>query len=146
MRFSLAAAVVLAVLAGCQTLPAPVQTSSQTASEDAPAWKTVSAPLSNLVVPHSARRGQSVLLKATATLGSSSCNKDAKLSAKVDQAARTVTLSATKQTRTGANVPCTRDLRSAEVEASFTPESAGTYTVVLEGEKSAEPAVLEVAD
>lgn len=141
LRLSL---LLVVLLTGCQLVPSsPVKTAGQ----DTPGtWKTSNAPLSNLVLPTGAKKGQPVTLKATLSLGSSSCNKDGKMTAKLDQAARTITLGGTKQQLTGENVRCTRDLASAEVETSITPESAGTYAVLLEGEGSAKPGVLEVGE
>lgn len=83
--------------------------------------------------PATAVAGQPVELQARVIIGSSSCDRFKDLSASLDEAARTVTLSGMRESkRSKGPVECTSDYGAKLATVSVTFPAAGTYRVVAE--------------
>jgi|GEM_PF-1793539 len=128
-------------LGGCANLESFLsQLPSQqvTPRQDASDVRWVSEPteILDLEGPLTGRVGMPVELKVQVVIGSSSCNKVGEVFVDVDEASRKVSIRATRLTaQADSPIPCTDDYGWTAKTASFTPASAGTYSVVAEGFK-----------
>lgn len=89
--------------------------------------------ISHVEGPASGVAGTPVVLTARVIIGSSSCDRFKELRATVDEASRSVVLSATRESkRSNQDFACTDDYGSKLATVSVTPSSAGTYRVSAE--------------
>lgn len=96
-------------------------------------WEENPTQLANLLGPTTAQAGTPVVLSARVIIGSGSCDRFKSLSATVDEPRRTVTLSATRESkRAAAGLACTDDFGSRVATVSVTLGSAGSYLVKAE--------------
>ncbi len=96
-------------------------------------WVSESTEILDLRGPAAARIGTPVALTVQVVIGSSSCNRAGEVLLDVDDAARTVTVRATRlAAQADPPIPCTDDYGWKSQTASFTPAQAGTYRVVAE--------------
>jgi hypothetical protein len=99
-------------------------------------WVSESTEILDLRGPATAQVGVPVELTVQVVIGSSSCNRVGEVLLDVDDAARTVTVRATRLTaQADPPIPCTDDYGWTSQKASFTPMATGTYRVVAQAFK-----------
>ncbi len=120
---------VAVLAAGC----AAGHSSVRQAPEPAVWYEANPAAISYLNGPATAVAGTPVVLTARVIVGSGSCDRFKELTARVDEASRSVVLAAVRESlRSDQPVPCTRDLRSTIATVSVSLPSPGTYRVTAE--------------
>ena len=99
-------------------------------------WVSEPTEILGLQGPETAKAGSPVEVTAVVVIGSSSCNRVGEVTLDVDEAARTVTVRATRlKAEAEGELPCTDDYGWTSKKARFTPQSPGTYQVVAQGYK-----------
>lgn len=96
-------------------------------------WVSESTEILDLRGPATGTVGEPVELTVQAVIGSSSCNKAGEIEVAVDDAARRVTVRATRLTaQSDGELPCTDDYGWKAHQVTFTPRAAGAYEVTAE--------------
>ena len=127
-------------LAGCEDLRGFLAQQQpkdlpQQPAQSAPNVRWVSEPteILGLQGPETAQVGTPVGVTAVVVVGSSSCNRVGEVFLDVDEAARTVTVRATRlKAESDGELPCTDDYGWTSKKASFTPQAPGTYRVLAQ--------------
>ena len=134
IRVALTAGVLSLALVGCGDMEG--LWASQRPKDSQPSIHWVSGPteILDLRGPSTATVGTAVELTVQAVIGSSSCNRAGEVSLEVDDAARRVTVRATRLTaQSDGELPCTDDYGWKAHKVAFTPKSVGRYLVTAEG-------------
>ncbi|MNR81414.1 hypothetical protein D3C72_121560 [compost metagenome] len=124
-------------LVGCQDLNA-FDSNQQKPRQGNPEVRWVSEPteILDLQGPVTTQVGTPVELTVQVVIGSSSCNRVGEVFVDVDDAARKVTVRATRLTaQADEPIPCTDDYGWTAKKVDFTPAATGTYLVVAQGFK-----------
>ncbi|MNX69009.1 hypothetical protein D3C86_1002130 [compost metagenome] len=119
-------------MVGCKGFPL-LGTDPQPTSEPSFWYEANPTQISLVDGPQSAVAGTPVVLAARVIIGSSSCDRFKELNATVDEASRSVVLSAMRESkRSNQELACTDDYGSKLATVSVTLPSAGTYRVSAE--------------
>ncbi|HEY9898985.1 MAG TPA: hypothetical protein V6D00_07365 [Pantanalinema sp.] len=119
-------------LIGCQGLPL-LGIDSRPSPEPSFWYEANPTQIASVEGPGIAVAGTPVVLAARVIIGSSSCDRFKELRATVDEASRSVVLSAMRESkRSDQELACTEDYGSKVATVSVTLPSAGTYRVSAE--------------
>ncbi len=123
-------------LSGCQHLKGLIASQQLGQVNPDVRWVSESTEILDLRGPATAQVRVPVEVTVQVVIGSSSCNRLGEVLLDVDDAARTVTVRATRLTaQADPPIPCTDDYGWTSEKATFTPMTTGTYRVLAQGFK-----------